>query len=489
MGYFFRLIGTTNTGEVDSAGQQRVVNYDSTGTNINSANKTAIGANTGGMMLSGNEYKVARTLRTDETGTLRTNDESLMLYDNCEGAAVNTNTWVQTTTTMTIAQSATTGVQFNNSNTLTTGTGALQTSHRHFPFMLGSTLLYRTRVRATAFFANSIIEFGFGAPTTATALTATNGAYWRRDTSGQWLPVLCSNSSEILGTPISNATFVASVPATEYFIATVELRHAGIARFALYTQAGALITSQDMELASGSAFAGFNQTHMQCFERMWNSGAVGTVCQLFRKDTMVTLLDALQQRDYRVAQSGMGLNSTQSPTAFTQLANWTNNTAPTARTLSNTAAAEATLGGLVRANSIAGGNTDYILFGWQNPSPYTFYFTGIRIPAPINEVVPVAVTNTTFANYGVAFNSSAVSLATTAPYAPRMVQLGGVHNAAITTAVSTQFTGSDVVWTPGTPIAVFPGRFLHVTVREIVGTATATETYQWSGVTIDGFFE
>ena len=460
--------------------------YDASGTSMVPAARTALPATAGGVLLAGNQYKLSRALRTDETGTLRTSDESLMLYDSSEGAAVNTNTWVQTTATMTITQAAATGVLLNAGSTLTTTTGAMHVSHRQFPRFMGAPLIYRARVRATAHFANNVHELGFGAPSSSTAATATNGAHWRKDTSGQWLPVIVINSVEILGTPISNATFVAAVPATDYCIFTVEIQDA-FARFCIFTQSGALVTAQDIDFTQGTSVTDFAVTHLQAFYRNYNAGAVATAVQLFVKNCMVTQLDALSQRDYLTSMSGMGFNSTQSPTAYTQTANYTNGVAPTARTLSNTAAGETTLGGLIRANAMAGAATDLIMFGFQVPSPYTFYFTGIRIPAPLNEVAAVATTDTLF-TYFMAFNSSAVSLATAAPYAPRFVALGGVHRGAVALAANQQFSGADIIWQPKTPIAVFPGRFLHIGCRALVGTATATETFQW-GVAVEGYFE
>jgi hypothetical protein len=201
------------------------------------------------------------------------------------------------------------------------------------------------------------------------------------------------------------------------------------------------------------------------------------------------MADAWSQRDHLVMLSGMGLNSLSSPTAFTQLANWTNSGAPTTRTLSNTVAAEVTLGGLLRVNSIAGGpNIDYIMFAWTNPSPYTFYCTGIRIPVPINEVVAIATTATMY-SYFAAFNSSADSLATAAPYSPMRVALGGSHLGQIALAANAYLAGENINWTPGTPMAVQPARRLHVGCRLHLGTATATETFLWPGVGVDGFFE
>ncbi len=68
------------------------------------------------------------------------------------------------------------------------------------------------------------------------------------------------------------------------------------------------------------------------------------------------------------------------------------------------------------------------------------------------------------------------------------VGLGGTHVGAVGLAANTQFTGPQISWYPQVPIAVQPGRFLHLFCRELVGTATATETYLWN-VVIEGYFE
>jgi len=262
--------------------------------------------------------------------------------------------------------------------------------------------------------------------------------------------------------------------------------HNNRANFTIYTTLGAVVTTQTLDVPDNST--SFQQTHLQAFVRQYNTAGTSTAVQCLVDDVSVWSIDHTPNKSWGEVMSGMGLNSTQSPTAYTQTANYTNALAPTVRTLAAATPAEATLGGLVVANSIAGSATvDYALFGFQVPSPYTFYFTGIRIPAPLNQVAAVATTATIF-SYFMAFNSSAASLATAAPYAPRFVGLGGIHTGAVALTANAQFSGNDIIWQPKTPIAVMPGRFLHIGVRELVGTATATETYLWN-IAVDGYFE
>lgn len=479
---------TSDTLTIDPTSKAgRVTIYDSSGNAISGATDRGTVVDTaGGVMLAGKDYKVARTLRASTTGTLRTSDDSLFMYDAFEGTTRNQNVWLETATTMVSAQTTAVGLTLNNASTTTATTGILESSHRPIPFIARVGLVFRAHLRALGA-TNCVEEWGFSNQTSATTANHQNGAFFRRDAAGSLQPVLAFNGTETQGTVMTG-------PAnTEYGWYEIFLEDSR-ALFQVFSHTGALLSSQVMEIGSSGGGAGsttqarmFTVTHINVMLRVLNTGTAGTAPQIIVNHVSAFAVDSVSQRDWLTTLSGTGYSGITSPTTYAQTANYTNNTAPTARTLSNTAAAETTLGGLVRANSIAGGTTDLILFGFQVPSPYTFYFTGIRIPAPLNEVVAVATTATTF-TYFMAFNSSAVSLATGAPYAPRFVALGGVHTGAIALAANAQFSGADVIWQPKMPIAVMPGKFLHIGCRELVGTATATETYQWA-IAVEGYFE
>jgi hypothetical protein len=488
MSLFLRLIGSANSGEVDSGGQQRVILYDAAGLPIVLANRAAVVETVGGVLAAGKDYKLARTQRQSSTGGLHVaGDGTMMLIDSFEGTTRDLNQWIETATTQTSAQTLATGLRLNTASTLTTTTGILESSHRQFPLAARTGLVFRARLRYQGA-TNCVEEWGFSDQASATAAGHTNGAFFRRDAAGSLQPVLAFNTAETQGSVMSG-------PATTEYAWYEIFVEDDRATFQVTSVTGVLLASQVMERGQSGAGSGvatqarlFAVTHLPCFFRTLNTGAAGTAPQIDVTQCSVTFADGWSQRDHRVAMSGMGLNSLSSPTVHTQLANWANSAAPTTRTLSNTAAAETTLGGLLVANSIGGAATDLIMFGWQNPSPYTFYCTGISVPPPLNQVVAVATTATIFA-YFAAFNSSAVSLATAAPYSPMRVALPGIHTAAVALAANALFSGNQVTYQFGTPMAVQPGRFLHVGCRELVGTATATETYLWGGVTIDGFFE
>ena len=468
-----------------------VSTYDSAGNLLTPPNRAAIALTAGGALQAGADFRVGRIQRVDETGGPRTNVDSILFFDDCEGAAVDTNKWLQTISTSTITQLGTTGVLFNANSTLTNGAGAMQTSNRKFPMWPGAALLYRAVARPTTHVANGVIELGFGAPAAVASATATDGAHWRKDTAGQWLPVVVINSTEYLGTPISNAAFTAAVPVTDYAVFTIELRHTA-ARFCIYTHGGTLVVAQDMDFtAIGTGVPGIAQTHVGVFEREYNLGTVVTTAvQFYRAAVSVTQLDAAQQRGFASVMSGASLGFWQSPTLYTQTPNFANQIAPTTRTPANTTEQETTLGGHVSWNNGgtsfgASDTVDLVLFGFTVPSPYSFVLTGLRLSTvnlgAANGAAPYTI------EYALAVGHNSASLATTAPNAPRFIPLG-FQSLAAAAAIGATFD-KDSIWSPGTPIAVQPNRHIALVARVIGGSIATTSQVIRTIAAIDGYWE
>lgn len=185
--------------------------------------------------------------------------------------------------------------------------------------------------------------------------------------------------------------------------------------------------------------------------------------------------------------SSMSYGPSTLPTTYLQSHQYANSADPAAAVLSNTAASYTTLGGLFLGPTPtpAGAATDFAFFAIQIPSPYSFTFTGIRI-STMNRGAAVATTATVL-EWAMGFNSSAVSLATAAPYSPMKIPIGRQIFAIAATAESMP-SPAEISWQPATPIVVQPGRFIHVILRIPVGTATASGFIRGS-VAIDGYFE
>jgi hypothetical protein len=479
IGIFLNGSGQELGGVGDAA---KVLLYDGAGNPAVLADNAVLPANSGGLAIAGKDYKLARALRATMDGALQIAEETAFLSDVVEGAAVDTNKWIQTTTTMTIAQ-ANGVITLNASSLTTTATGAMLISHRTLPLLRRSPLVASFRARYSATASNTIVEMGFGAPATAIAASIGNGACWRKDGTGQWVPVISINGSEILGTPVSDATVRAAMAVADYAIFWVMLEQTR-ATFQIVNQSGVLISRQVVPLDGGSAAQGFTVTHLQAMQRVYNSGTAGAAVQLFLSGTDVYAIDGVLNKSWEQQVIGMGSGgSITSPTAFTQLANYANSAAPATGTPSNTAAGYTTLGGQFQMAAPAGAETDLVLFGFQVPTPYQLYVKRVKISA-FNMGAAVATTPTLL-QWGLGFNSSAVSLATAAPYAP-MRKAIGAQAIAVGAAIGTMYGPDCVEWSGFE--CVQPGRFFHVILKVPVGTATASQLIR--GVcSVEGYFE
>lgn len=458
----------------------RALLYASDGSPLVLADRAAVvPGTTQAMPIAGRDGPVARMVRVTSNGGLRAGDDVPLFFDSCEGALVDTNKWIQTATTMTVTQAVALGMLFNAASSVSGTVGIQHVSHTRFPFIARNGLLFRCRALTTAHFNNNLIELGFGAPATATTTSIGDGACWRKDGSGQWVPVLTFNSgTDVLGTPISDATFRASVAVTEYAVFEVFLEDTR-ATFRIVKSDGSLVNEQ--VLSFGATVGTFGVTRLQAMLRIYNSAVVSTAVQMRVAQAAVWLTDAAGPSTEQLAVWNNN-GSLTSPTAYTQLSNYANSAAPASASLSNTAAGYATLGGQWQFAAVAGAETDFALFGFQVPAPLGLTVTRVKIDA-INTVVAVATTATVL-QWGLAFNASAVSLATAAPYAP-MRKTIGIHSFPIAAAVGA-LGGPSVVWNGREKVQ--PGRFFHVVLKVPVGTATATEIFRGTCV-VDGFFE
>lgn len=483
--------GAPGTMRVDSTPEAaRVVLYGADGQPI--AKASATGGNvtpgtTTGLLLAAAEGKNSKLVRAASDGSIFGGTErSLLVYDNVEGAAVDTNKWIQTLTTMTITQ-ATGVITLNAGSSVASTVGAMLTTHRQMFLPARGMLVFQSRQRHTAHFINNLIEVGFGSPASATVAPIGNGAVWRKDGTGQYVPVLAINGAEYLGTPIDNATFLAQIMATEYAIFEVILE-TGSATFNIYKATGELVFSETLDFAAASLW--FTVTHVKGMMRTYNAAATGTAVQVLINQTAYWFTDGNTNRSWGEQMAGHSYGGPlTSPTAYTQLEAYTNNAAPTTATPSNTAAASATLGGVVGwsngANSFAASDTlDLIIFGAAVPSPYGLVLTGIRIDSinlgAANGAAIYAV------QWFLAVNSSAVSLATGTPYFPMRKALGfqTLGNAA---AIGTAF--APVIDMNFSPIYVFPGRFVVVGARVIGASAATASQVIRTAASLRGYFE
>ena len=193
----FKIIGSTsgNVAEVDSVNNQLVTLPQS----INSTNTTKVGY---AFLACGPNSRALTTY--GPMGRLATGVQTMELFDPIDGAAINAMVWNQTSATMVIAQSSTTGFLVLNSTALTTINlssiiVSIKTIQLINTFVPTVRILFKTpNVPQT----NATMELGFLEATGTTA--PTNGAFFRWNSSGEFRAITVFNSVETSSAVLTN---------------------------------------------------------------------------------------------------------------------------------------------------------------------------------------------------------------------------------------------------------------------------------------------
>ena len=470
---------TTDVATVDPTSKAlRASLYDTAGNALVVADGSNTTGTQGGFVISGTSDQTYRTLRLDRIGSMRPGNDTLMLHDDIEGTTLNTQLWTTSVSTMTITQVVGSGVIFNAGSSVASGVYAILTSQKQFFKMQASPLRARFRVKFVPT-TNTIAEMGFCAPVATTGQIPT-GAFFRATTTGTIVPVLAFNGADVVqGTDMSTA--IGAIPGglNNYFTCGIWVDDDNVLFTVQDVATGFTIAEQTLQITRNQAKT-FSATHLPFALRLYTTGVPSIAPQVFLSDIMILTLDILQNKPWS-HQLAMTANGGEIlPTTFLQSANMANSTAPTSATLSNTAAGYTTLGGLFGFAAVAGAITDYALFGFTVPAPYTFVCTGIHITA--YNTGPAVATTPTLMHWMVANNSPAVSLATAGL---NRVPLGA-QSFPIAAVAGQTATDLDVQF--ATPLVTNGGRIFHVILRMPVGTATASQVIQGS-VMINGYFE
>lgn len=425
-----------------------------------------------GLLVAGRSDNTARVLRLDRMGNARVGFDTLLFHDDVEGATLNTWLWAQSLTTFTMAQVATTGINFNNGNGVASGSASILTSQKWYLKTQMSPLRVRYRMRVVPQ-TNAIAEFGFGNPSGITAQIPT-GAFWRYTGTGSVVPVIAFNGSDTQqGTDISTL-----LTNTNYYTWGVIIDD----DFAMFTcqdvLTGEMISEQILQIPRTQPRL-LSTTHIPNFVRLYTSAACPSAPYVYLSDTCVVQLDINQTKDWKLQMAAMSQGAEVSPTAFTITANNANSAAPASATLSNTTAGYATLGGQYQFVAVAGAETDYALFGFAVPAPYSLYVTGIHISC-FNMGAAVATTPTLL-QWSVDNNAPAVTLASNS-----MRTTVGSHYLPVGAVIGQAASDIDIPFE--VPLRTDSGRYFHVILKMPVGTATASQIIRGT-VGIRGFFE
>jgi len=428
--------------------------------------------------ITGSRYM--KELDASDDYRLRVGVDSVLFNHSFEGTNIARDRIQQNDTTMTAAQ-ASGFLTLNSGANTTINNGTNVRTYRTFPIFGTYTTYVEMWCRETNETAsNAISEWGVGYVSGVTALP-TDGIFFRRLSGGQLRAVINFGGTETA----SDITSPTAGDVHHYLIAI----HNDEVEFwiddVLYKSV-AVPTNQPMPTSAMTK---------PVFARVWNSGAAGSARSLGIGFLNVSLGDMDSGKPWGHMMCGLGGGAYQvqpgSTSGFT--ANWANSAAPASATLSNTAAGYTTFGGQWQFAASATNETDWALFGYQNPAGTatlpgkTLYVTSIRIGETV--VTGAAGVNATTFFWGAATGSTAVSLATVdaaATIAPRRVALGAQSFLA-TAPVGTQSPGFTVDFGDA-PLVCPPGLFFHVFVKQLNGAATASLV--WRGtVTIVGYYE
>lgn len=437
------------------------------------------GANTpatpAGIPMAGVNDNTYRVMRLDRLGSIRAGFDNLLFHDDIEGATINTQLWTPTLTTFTQAQTATTGIDFNSGNGLAAGSNSMLASQKQFSKVQLSPLRVRFRQRVIPQ-TNSLTEFGFGLPSGVTAQIPT-GSFWRYTSAGSMVPVMAYNGSDVTqGTDISTL-----LNSANYYTWGVIVDDDNVLFTCQDVSTGRMISEQTLQIPISQPKM-WSSTHLPIFQRQYVTGTAAPAApKLFLSDACVVGLDILANKSWshQVALANTG-GSEVNPTTFLQTCNWANSVVAVNAVLSNIAAGYATLGGLFSFAAVAGAVTDYALFAFTVPVGYTFVCTGMTVDT-YNTGAAVATTPTLL-HWGVANNSSVVSLAT----ASNTRRHAGVQSLPVGAAVGQSTTQLALKF--DAPLRTEGGRIMHVILRMPVGTATASQVVQ-GGIDLQGYFE
>jgi len=414
------------------------------------------------------------------------------------GAVVDTSSTPTTVNVMTAVQGTPVGfITLNAGNSTASGAHARVTSQQAWQTQAGAGLSVRFNAQfAFVPVANNVCEWGRVLHTGVAA--PTDGQFFRYTAAGVLECVVCFNSAEssVQVNAVGSADRVAAVTARLAANTTHEYAidvYSDVVVFWIDNQRVATIPSPSANAFIDSA-AGIPLS-----ARTYNSGVTVSAQQLRLAGIQVLLQDVNATRRIDQQQIAGGLSTMQWPpngATAGPLVLHANTAAPTARTVTNTAAPDAThstLNGdfLINLASLTA-QTDYILNVWQNPTAAAnaggriLMISGVHFDCELG----VAANSTTLQNYEliIGVGATAITLATVADAAgavkcARRLPLGRISTPAsaavgFTVNIDVKFDGH---------VPVNPGEYVHIILKPTLYTSVATQTLRYA-LRIDGAF-
>lgn len=464
-----------------SAGAMHVALHNSAGTEMVAAAGDLVASKTG-FAVGGYQEDVFRPLRVGGLGGMALSRvNGLLFWDPVDGAAVNTQQWAQTLTTMTATQAAPGVVTLNAGNSVAATVVAAHTSLARFVKPREGVLRMSARVRFDWNAAGSTIQIGFGTASTTTEQPV-DGVFLQVSTSGSIRLVYVTSSADTvtLSTGVSMGVGANDVKPTYWYDLDLYWQDDAF-RVVMWESNGSTATSPVLDSTlsySQTQIRHTSQRALPVLLRILNVSAPASANRLMYSEVAVLQQDIDEGRTLPQAMARSGRGTLLNPTSGAQLANYANSAAPASATLSNTAAGYTTLGGQWQFAAVAGAETDYALFAFTVPTGMTLHVTGVRIETFVTGAA-VATTVTTLQWF--------IGRATAATLASNSFRKAlGCQSLAIGHAVGQ--VANPIQWQTDTPFVVESAQIFHLALKMPVGTATASSVIRGTAI-IEGWLE
>jgi hypothetical protein len=478
LGILFENGGPELRGDTGAA---RVVLYDADGTPLVRDTRTLV-ATKRGLPIAGYQEDVLRPLRVGGLGGVALSRvNALLFHDLVDGAAVNTQQWTQTLTTMTVTQAAPGVVTMNAGNSVAATVVAAHTSLARFLKPREGVVRMSARVRFDWNAAGSTIQIGFGTAST-TAAQLVDGLFLQVSTSGTIRLVYVTSSADTasVDTGVSMGVSAADVKPTYWYDVDLYWQDDSF-RVVMWESNGSTATEPVIDSTlnyTQTQIRHTSQRSLPVLLRVLNVTAPASANRLLYSEVTVMQQDIDEGRLFQHALARAGRSTLLNPTSGAQLANYANSAAPASATLSNTAAGYTTLGGQWQFAAVAGAETDYALFAFTVPTGMTLHVTGVRIET---FVTGAAVAATVTSLQWFISRSAAVTLATNT-----FRKTLGCQSLAVGHAIGQ--VAAPINWQTDTPFVVESAQVLHLGLKMPVGTATASSVIRGVAV-IEGYLE
>jgi len=413
--------------------------------------------------------------------------DKIIWYDKFSHSTLNTSRYKCSAVTQTIVISGS-NLVLNANNSVTSGAFSVVSTYKHF-YPIGSFPSYfdvSLTFSENPHVDNHVIEFGLGLASGTTVVK--DGIYFKTSPTGL-LGVINSGGTEITGA----TNFVPTAYTYNHYLIvsnddndTTEFWIDNILRLVLTSGSGNTSSSQSCSFP--------------IFFRNYNTGAVSTPVQLKINEFGFTFGDVIRERFWNFNSVSNGLSNINQPDGQPpgSTINSTNSTFPTsASSLSNSTSLYSLMGGQFVFSGQTSGETDYVIFAYQNPEATStnpgkiLIITGIRVDV-CNFGNTMGATTSTVLQWGIGVGSTGVDLATvddatTGTRGPRKLALGciGFPGGSVVGAVSDRIIDTTFL----SPLFIEQGCYMHVFVKIPVAPTPASGQYFRGSVYVSGYFE